>query len=266
MTRRTKTVLAAAAAVALGLVTLLFLFWSETPLGRARAVNDLVDRNVAARGGDEAWRAVSSLRLTGQMDLGQGMRVPYVLEQKRPGKMRLEFVFDGETTVQSSDSKTGWKVVPFRGRTAPEPMTERELRETADSADLYGLLFDYGARGLAVELMGREPVGGRDAFKLKVTLPRGGVRWVYLDAETALEVKLEALRTVDGRERRVETFYHDWRAADGLLIARRQETQTEGAKESHLLTVETVQVNPPLDDSRFAMPATAQAVDGKSTR
>ena len=214
---------------------------AETP---AHTVDGLVARNVAARGGAEAWRAVSSLRLAGRMDVGQGMMVPYALEQKRPDKMRLEFVFDGETAVQSYDGKTGWKVMPFRGRKTPEPMTEAELRETTDAADLYGLLFDYAARGRVVELVGQEPVEGRDAFKLKVTLPRGGVRWVYLDADTALEVKIEALRTLGGRERRVETFYRDWQAAEGLLIARRQETRTEGDKKSHVLTVETVRVEP----------------------
>ena len=89
------------------------------------------------------------------------------------------------------------------------------------------------------------------------------MRWVYLDAESGLEVKLEAVRTLAGRERRVETFYHDWQAAEGLLIARRQETQTEGANELQLLTVETVSVNPTLDDSRFAMPAAAPAGAGR---
>jgi hypothetical protein len=222
--------------------------------GFAETVDELVARNVAARGGAEAWRAVSSLSFTGRMDLGQGMLVPYVLEQKRPRKMRLEFIFDGETTVQSSDGKAGWKIVPFRGRTTPEPMTQEELREAVDSADLYGLLFEYALRGHAVELLGREPVLGRDAFKLKVTLPGGSVRWLYLDAESGLEVKLETKRTLGGREHRVETFYHDWQAVEGLLIPRRQETRTEGDEKSHLLTVETVSVNPPLDDSRFAMP------------
>jgi hypothetical protein len=138
------------------------------------------------------------------------------------------------------------------------------LREAAGSADLYGLLFDYAPRGHTVELLGREPIQGRDAFKLKVTLPGGAVRWVYLDAESALEVKVEALRTLGGRERRVETFYHDWQAAGGLLIPRRHETRTEGANKLHLLTVESVRVNPPLDDSRFAMPAVAPAVAGSA--
>lgn len=227
--------------------------------GLAQTASELVARNVAARGGAAAWQAVSSLRLTGRMDVGRGMLVPYVLEQKRPAKMRLEFVFDGETAVQCSDGKTGWKVAPFRGRTTPEPMTAEELREAASSADPYGPLFDHARRRHGVALLGREPVEGKDAFKLKVTLPGGAVRWVYLDAESGLEVRVDALRKLGARERRVETYYRDWQAAEGLLIPRRYETRTEGVKDAHVLTVETVRVNPPLDDSRFAMPAAAPA-------
>lgn len=262
-----KKLLAVALVLVGGLVAYLTLDRADKPAAEnARVVDELVARNVAVRGGSEAWRAVTSLRYSGRMDVGQDMTVPYVLEQKRPGKMRLEFVFDDQTAVQSYDGKTGWKLVPFRGRTRPEPMTEAELRETADTADLYGLLYDYAARGHVVELEGREPVDGRDAIKLKVTLPKGGVRWLYLDAETALEVKLEALRMVAGREYRVETRYFDWQEADGLLIAHRQETLTEGDKESHFLTVESVSVNPPLDDSRFALPATLGGEHGPGRR
>lgn len=254
------------AAVALGFVLLLgslVYAWLERADGPApghgKVVDELIARNVAARGGVEAWRAVSSLRFTGQMDLGQGMHVPYVLEQKRPRKMCLEFVFDGETAVQCVDGDEGWKLVPFRGRTTPEPMTEAELREMSSSADLEGLLFDSAARGSVVELLGQEPVLGRDAFKLKVTLPGGAVRWVYLDTETGLEVKVEALRHLAGRDQRVETFLSDWQATEGLLIPRRQETRTAGEPELHFLTVESVGVNPTLDDSRFEKPSAAPA-------
>jgi len=250
MTRMSRVVLAAA--VAAGLPS----------AGIAQTVDELVARNVAARGGAAAWRAVSSLRLTGQMDVGRGMLVPYVLEQKRPRKMRLEFVFDGETAVQCVDGTAGWKIAPYRGRTRPEPLTKEELREAAGPADLYGPLFDYARRGHKVTLVGREPVQGREAFKLEVTLPGGATRWVYLDAETGLDIKVDAFRTLSGRRRLIETFYHEWQAAEGLLIPRRLETRTEGAREANVLTVETVRVNPPLADSRFAMPAEAPAAAG----
>jgi len=241
----------------LALITLVGLgtfYYLSPTMKEARIVNGLVERNIEARGGIKAWESVSALRLTGQMDIGQGMHLPYLLEQKRPGKMCLEFIFDGATTVQCADGKKGWKVVPFRGRTSPEPMTEQEFQETADSVDLYGLLYKYNDRGITIDLLGHQQVSGRDTFKLKLTLPQGAVRWLYLDTETALEVKLEAIRTIAGKRRLVETFYYEWQQNDGLLISRRQETKTEGNKDSHFLTIETVNINPSIEDGRFMMP------------
>ena len=262
-----KKLLAFALVLMLGLPALYYfspMHYFSPEQKEARAVDKLVARNVVARGGADAWQAVSSMRQSGLMDVGHGMHLPYVLEQKRPGKMCLEFDFDDETAVQCVAGNSGWKVLPFQGRHKPEPMTTVELREAAVSGDPYGLLFDYAARGIALELAGREPVAGRDAFKLKVTLPQGAVRWLYLDAETALEVKLETRRTLGGKELRVETFYHEWQAANGLLISRRQQTQTEGDPESHFLTVDRVDVNPSLDDSRFLMPTSMSASSGNA--
>lgn len=238
------------------------LVYNSDAMKEARFVKSLVGRNVEARGGAEAWEAVGSLRLVGQMDLGQEMVVPYVLEQKRPGKMCLEFVFDEETSTQCTDGDIGWKVAPFAGRPTPELMTELELREAVDSADPYGLLYDYAARDHDIEPVAQEQIDGRDTYKLKVTLPKGGIRWLYIDAETGLEVKLEALRTIAGREMRVETVYVDWQDVDGLLIPARQETRTEGDTESHFITVDSVTVNPQIDDARFNMPVARSASNG----
>jgi hypothetical protein len=258
-----KTILALVSVLTIALMTLFLLDHEGIPLTpHDRAVERLLARNLAARGGAEAWKSVSSLELRGQMDLGQGMHVPYVLDQKRPDKMCLEYSFDEETAIQCTDGKTGWKVAPFLGRSTPEAMTESEVRETAESADPFGLLYEHGARGHDVELIGEEPVEGRNTFKLEVTLPGGAVRWIYLDAESALEVKLEAVRTLAGHAQRIETFYRDWMSAEGLVIPRRQETRAVGSGDLHFLTVESVKVNPPIDDARFASPVAGTADSG----
>jgi hypothetical protein len=231
--------------------------------GLAQTVDQLVARNVAARGGAEVWRAVSALRITGRMDVGRGLLVPYVLEQKRPRKMRLEYVFDGETVVQCANGLDGWKLTPFRGQGKPEPLTKDELRELAASADPHGLLFDFVRRGHAVELLGRQQVQDREAFKLQVTLPGGAIRWVYLDAENGLEVKVETVRTIAKRKRLVETYFQDWRTTGGLLLPHRYESRTAGEKDSHLLTVETVVVNPTISNARFARPTAVSADNGR---
>lgn len=255
MTKQSKIWAVGAAVLTLGAFMVLNSVYHFTG-GHGRVVDALIARNVAARGGADAWDALESLRLGGQMDLGQGMHVPYVIEQKRSGKKCLEFEFDGDTAIQCVDGESGWKLLPFRGRTRPEAMTEQEYDAMADSATIDGLLFNSAERGYKVKQIGKEMVAGRIALKLQVTLPSGALRWVYIDEETALEIKMESTRVLRGKERLVETYYYDWQETDGLLIPRRQETRMHGDDESHFVTVDGVVRNPPLDDSRFAMPAT----------
>jgi hypothetical protein len=232
------------------------LIYNSDAMKNARFVKSLVARNIDARGGAEAWKKVSTMKVTGR--LGQGMSVPYVLEQKRPNKMCFTFEFDKQTATQCVDGNHGWKIAPFRGRDYAEPMTQEELREMADTTDPYGLLYNYASRDIDIDLVGHVKVGDRDAIKLKLTMDKGAVRWLYLDAETALELKMETIRTIARRPKRVETVYSDWKNTDGMLIAHRQETTTEGDPKPHFLTVVGVSVNVALEDSRFAMPAVAK--------
>ena len=249
-----KKMMAIAIAVA---VVAGFLIYNSDAMKERRVINALLAQNIEARGGADTWQAVNSLRLTGLMDLGQNMHVPYVVEKKRPGKFCIEFVFDEETAVQCVDGESGWKLLPYLGRKTAEAMTEKEYLETIGSVAIDGLLFNSVKGGNKIELVGKEMIAGRVAVKLQVTLPGGTNRWVYIDEETGLDIKLETTRVLRGQDRLVETFYYDWQETDGLLIPRREETRTVGDDEFHFVTVDSVVSNPPLDDARFAMPAAA---------
>jgi len=234
-----------------------FLIYNSDAMKDRRVIKALVAQNLAARGGADAWQAANSLRLTGLMDLGQGLHVPYVIEKKRPGKFCIEFVFDEETAFQCVDGKTGWKLLPYLGRDKPEAMTDTEHSQLASTAAIDGLLSIAFGRGDKLKLIGKEMVAGSVAVKIEVTLPDGSIRWLYIDEQTGLDIKLESTRVLRGQERIVETFYYDWQETDGLLIPRRQESRTQGDDEFNFVTVDSVLSNPLLDDSRFAMPAVA---------
>lgn len=237
----------------------------------------IVDKNVAARGGVQAWRAVQTLSLTGKMDAGGNRRstipvpgtktgpgmpasrpaeqveLPFVLELKRPRKMRLEIQFHGQTAIQVYDGTNGWKLRPFLNRHEVEPYTAEEMKAVALQADLDGPLVDYAAKGTKVEVEGTEKVENRDTYKLKLTLKNGQVQHVWVDAQTFLETKIEAPpRRLDGKYHPVATYYRDYKPENGLMIARLLETAVEGVKQTEKIHVEKVVVNPKLDDSLFA--------------
>ena len=204
---------------------------------------EIVDKNVAARGGLQAWRAVQTLSLQGKMGAGGNQRgtvalpmpnpkqltlphrpaeeaqLPFLMELRRGRKTRFELQFAGKTAIQVYDGTSGWKLRPFLNRMEVEPYTPEELKIASTQSDLDGPLVDYAAKGSRIELDGVEKVEGRDTYKLKVIEKTGHTFHVWVDAETFLEAKIEGQpRRLDGTDHPVEVYYRDYRAVDGLRI------------------------------------------------
>ncbi len=218
----------------------------------------IVEKNVSAKGGLQAWRAVQTISFSGKMDAGGKAKVqlPFVLEKKRPRKMRIELVFENDTAVQVYDGVNGWKLRPYLGRRDVEPYSPEELKSASFESDVDGPLVDYTAKGNKVELEGVEKVEGQDAYKLKVTMKAGQVQHIWVDAETFLEVKVEGTpRRMDGRMRPVSIYLRDYKAVNGLMVPYVLETAVEGNKVTHKMFIENVAVNPKLEDSLFARPS-----------
>jgi hypothetical protein len=177
------------------------------------------------------------------------------MELKRPRKSRLEIDFAGKTAVQVYDGQNGWKLRPYLNRNDAEPFTEEEAKADAEQGDLDGPLFDYAAKGSKVALEGVEPVGGHEAYKLKLTTKGGEVRHVWIDTHSFLDVKIEGMpRRMDGKMRSVAIYQGDFRAVQGVTVPFLYETAVEGNPQTHKMVVETVAVNHALDDSRFVKP------------
>lgn len=214
----------------------------------------IVDKDVAAKGGLQAWRAVQTLAYSGKMDAGgkQDTQLPFVLQMKRPRMTRVEIEFQGDKAIQIYDGSKGWKVRPFLGRRDVEPYSADELEAASMEPDLDGFLVDCAAKGIQVTLEGVEKVEGRDAYKLKLTMKSGQVRHLWVDAESFLDVKVEGTpKRMDGKMRAVEVYYRDYRSVNGLVLPYVLETTVQGVKKSHKMIIESVVVNPKLDNSLF---------------
>jgi hypothetical protein len=220
----------------------------------AQTVDEIVARHVAARGGQKALAAVRSLRMTGRAMGGPGREAIVRREIARPGRIRTEFVFQGTTGIYAWDGSTGWRVSPLDGNLEPEPLPAEAAALSAEQADIDGPLVDAKAKGHVVKLVGRETLPGGSAHKLEVTLKSGVVRHLWVDATTGLVVRTESTRKVRGHELTFETVYGDYRETGGVTFARSIETGVRGRPRRLRIVVETVEMNPPLDDSRFSVP------------
>lgn len=226
----------------------------------AQTVDELIEKNIEARGGREKIKAVSSIRFTGKMMVGPGMEAPFVREAARPNKMRMEFTIQGMTAVQTFDGKDAWALMPFLGKKEAEAMSADELKDIEDQADLDGPLVDYKEKGHTVELIGKEDIEGTPAYKLKVTKKNGGVDFTYLDAENYLEIKGTSKRTVRGQDLEFETAFGDYKEVDGVLYPFSIEQKAKGGPGGGFaVTIDKIETNPTLSADRFGKPAGAAA-------
>jgi outer membrane lipoprotein-sorting protein len=234
-----------------------------TGFAAAQTVEEIVASNLEAKGGEEAWMALETGRMTGTMQMAGGaagaIEMPFVVEFSKPDRIRLEFTMQGMTAVQAFDGETGWAILPFLGKTEPEEMAEDQVKQLKNQADFEGVLVNYEEKGHTVELIGQEEVDGTPAFKLKVTRADGDVDYLYLDEEYFVEFKVEATREVQGNEVTVSTVLGDYKEVDGLLFAHSMEMAFGGGDAQQVITIKKIELGVDLPDDRFAMPATTEA-------
>lgn len=223
-------------------------------IASAQTVDEIVAKHLAARGGAGKIAAIESLRITAKARAEGAREAVVVREVKRPDRIRLEFTAQGVTGVYAYDGGRGWRVSPFDGELAPEPMPPESTRSAIEWSDIGGPLVDWKAKGHRVELAGRESLEGREAWKLKVTLKSGDVRYLYLDAQSFLHVRTEATRNVAGRPIEMETTFGDFRETAGVLFPHAIEIGIKGRPRRLRILVQTIEVNPVLDDARFQVP------------
>ena len=232
-----------------------FLLSLSVCAANAQTVDDIIAKYIQARGGVEKLRSIQTLRSTSSYRTGRGLRVVYVQENKRPDKVREEDIVQGTAQVEAYDGKTGWEVSPFEGRKDAQLLSEDDLKPLLEDADIDGQLVDYKQKGHKAELIGHDSVEGTDCYKIKLTLNNGTVLYYYLDTDSNLELKVDTQRMIRGALQESEAYFGDYEQVNGIYFPFAIETAEKGAPSRTAYTVEKVEINVPLNDSLFVVPA-----------
>jgi photosystem II stability/assembly factor-like uncharacterized protein len=236
-------------------VTMAVLIGWAGPIS-AQSADEIIAKYAKKIGGMEQIRAAKTIRRSGKVTLGGGLEAKFVRENKRPNMVRQEFSLQGMTMVLAYDGQNGWKIEPWQGKKDAEALGEDELKGILEDADFDGPLIDYRQKGNKVEYMGFEPVEGTDALKLKVTLKNGDVRYFFMDTDYYVPIKIESKRMVRGAEQESNTTLADYKSVDGAYYPHSLQISGKGMFGSPTITIEKIEVNVPLDDSRFSRPGT----------
>ena len=223
-------------------------------LSFSQTAEDLVAKNLQAKGGLDKIKAIKTLRMTGTLETPEQLVASVAQDGKAPDMVRESFTIQGMTQVRAYDGSTAWRINPFQGRKDPELMGEDQLRGFVEDADFYGPLVDYQTKGNTIEYLGHATVDGDDAYRLKVTLKNGDFIYYFLDPDTSLEIRTEKHEFIRGSVRETVQNYGSYKQVAGVYFPFSLEAGSPRDPSEAKITVEKIEANIDVPDSAFKMP------------
>ncbi|MCU0458937.1 MAG: outer membrane lipoprotein-sorting protein [Bacteroidales bacterium] len=218
----------------------------------SQTLDEVLAGHFSATGQDNLLK-INSQKITGKM-IQSGIEIPFVQYAKRPGKVRLEASLQGMTLIQTFNGTEGWMINPFAGVTAPQPMTEDQLRSVKYQADSDGMLWNWKEKGYQVTLEGQEDMEGTSCYKIKLATEPGDIFTFWIDADTYILLRQNTKMTVMGNESESDNYFSNYSMVEGIAMPGKAETKMQGQLVMTLI-FEKVEFNQELEDTLFDKPS-----------
>lgn len=232
----------------------------------AQSVDDIVAKNLQAKGGLDLLRETNSVKMTGTFKSLQPseMTMPMTTWAKRPNLVRQE----AEVTPPPGQAPPGMPAGPTKmiraadgtnvwmqqGSSAPRALPSAQAAQMMQDSEFDSVFVDYRNKGVTIELVGVEKLGGKDVYHLKVSRRNGPLQHYFLDALTGLEAKVSTEASQGGTTATVDTELSDYREVEGRMVPFKTRQLVNGQLAAEM-TIDSVEFNVPMADTLFKMPA-----------
>jgi len=224
----------------------------------AQTADELVAKNLEARGGADKLRAVQTIVITGTISFGN-QTSPIHVKIRRPHQILEEFTVQNTEITRAYDGTSGWQSEKSGDHSKVDALVGGEadnIREEAENA-IEGPLLDYAKKGSKIEALGKDTVGGKPVYKLRITTHMGTSITQFLDASTYLEVYEEIERTVNGKLMLIVEDVSDYREVGGIKFAHKFVSGSKEDPQASTFQVDKMEIGVPVDASVFVMPQAA---------
>ena len=152
---------------------------------QAQTADEIIAKNIEARGGKDKIKAVQSIRMTGKIAMGQGMEAPILMEVARPEQAAHGVHHPGDDRrpgLRRQDRLVG---DALHGQEGPrDDVGRRDQADRGPGATSTACWSTTRRRGTRSSTPARRTSRARRPHKLKVTKKNGDVVNVYIDAES----------------------------------------------------------------------------------
>ncbi|OIQ92333.1 hypothetical protein GALL_257680 [mine drainage metagenome] len=211
--------------------------------------------HVAAIGGDEALKALTSLRATGDIQIA-GQTIAMTMVAQAPNHVWVETRTPGLISTQGYNGKDApWQCVDHAQTKTVSTMDSLAANEFIADADFYDPLYEAAQRGYTLKAMESLTVGGKTYLRIHVSNANSTPFELWLDPDTYLIVRQVRMRLLpDGREVPIETRFSDFRPVGGVLMAFTISTYADHRK-LHETDLASIAPNPPIEPGLFDIPS-----------
>jgi outer membrane lipoprotein-sorting protein len=227
----------------------------HSPVIAFQTLDEIIAKNLEARGGIEKLRALETVKFTGTVTIQGGppepAREPMKMTTwtKRPNLLRRDTVFPDRSASVAFDGSTMWSLDSTVG--TPQQVTGPQAMQ-ARPVEFDPVFLDYKERGHRVELVGTETIEGVKVHHLRVTRKEGQVEQQYLNAETGLEMRTVTAVEQGGRKILLRNELSDYRPVDGMQVPFLLRSFVDD-KPTTQIQLETVEFNIPMPIEIFKL-------------
>lgn len=207
--------------------SVLILLMSLAGYAQAASVDDILEHNARALGGNAAFDRIENLRLT--LDIREptfAVNATYVAT--REGQMRIDITMEGERVMTEAFNGTrAWAWSPDAGVTESGAAGSAALRHGIESPGRIWTLQQLRERGTRIELLDPGPLAQPHEWQLRLTRKDGATVDWFIDRTSFLPTREVSRRAfhpdVDATESSIETAFSEPEWTDGVLRFRRED-------------------------------------------
>lgn len=214
-------------------------------------------------GGEEAWSKIEGFKISAEVN--QGMIIPIELVKLKDGKQYTKVSVQGMDVFQEVyDGETLWGT-NFMTMKAEKSDAETTANYKLDINDFPDDLLHYKKKGYTVEVVGTETFEGTETYKVKLTKEPKTIdgnevedtSFYYFDQEALVPLASESeIKQGQAKGQIQQVKFGDYQEVDGLYFPFSISQGIKGGQ-SASVTIKTIELNPKVDPSMFAMPEPA---------